>query len=322
MTSAATAGSTPDLPAGSPGDVGAAIEAYIRHLRHVAGRSENTITAYRRDLLAATEGLKSVADVTLPWGRDVLGWAVDNGASRATIARLASSLRGFGSFLAHQGWLEANPLAALKAPAPHRNLPKVLRNAEAVKLLDSLEDSAHFSDNDPVAVRDWAMVELMFATGIRVSELVGMDVDDLDLGGLTVRVLGKGSKERVVPFGPTAARALQTWVHLRPGLLQRESPKHPVDPHALFLGSRGRRIDPRQVRTVVNRATQRCTGTQLSPHGLRHSAATAVLEGGADLRMVQEMLGHADLRTTQIYTHVGTQRLRAVFDQAHPRSGS
>lgn len=297
-------------PTGTTAPLWSALDDYEQHLRHVVGRSENTIRAYRRDLDSALEGLERIEEFDLDRARDVLGWAVDNGASRASLSRLASSMRGFGAFLAHRGFVQANPVAALKAPKPQRTLPRVLRADQASDLLNGLqpEDDA----STPSTIRDWAMVELLYATGIRVSELTGCDVDDVDFSNRLLRVTGKGNKTRVVPFGATVVTALEKWLKVR-GDMAKGTP-------ALFVGVRGKRIDPRQVRTVVNRVTQAGPGPRLSPHGLRHSAATAILEGGADLRVVQELLGHSNMSTTQIYTHVGTERLKAVFNQAHPRA--
>ncbi|KAB1503819.1 tyrosine recombinase XerC [Corynebacterium sp. 320] len=294
-----------------------AVQLYEEHLRYVVGRSENTITAYRKDLTAVVEGLDSLEDYTLDHARDCLGYAVDGGASRATIARLVSSMKGFGSFLAHKQWLPANPIASLKAPKAQRVLPRVLRTHQATDLLDELSERARDPEAPATFHRDRAMLELLFSTGIRVSELVGADIDDCDLSQRLLRVTGKGNKTRVVPFGTAAAEALTRWLDVR-----REFHVDSKSGAALFLGVRGGRIDQRQVRSVVRELTSLSdSGPTLSPHGLRHSAATAILEGGADLRAVQEILGHSSMATTQIYTHVGTERLQAVFRQAHPRSG-
>lgn len=301
MSNSRPAGTTP---------LWSALDDYEQHLRHVVGRSENTIRAYRQNLDSALEGLERIEEFDLDRARDVLGWAVDNGASRASLSRLASSMRGFGAFLAHRGFVQANPVAALKAPKPQRTLPRVLRSDQASDMLNGLQPEGDAAT--PSTIRDWAMVELLYATGIRVSELTGCDVNDVDFTNRLLRVTGKGNKTRVVPFGATVVTALEKWLEVREDMA-KETP-------ALFVGVRGKRIDPRQVRTVVNRVTQAGPGPRLSPHGLRHSAATAILEGGADLRVVQELLGHANMSTTQIYTHVGTERLKAVFNQAHPRA--
>ena len=294
----------------------AALDAYQEHLRYVVGRSDNTITAYRKDLTAALEGLESIDDFTLEHARDVLGWSLDAGHSRTSMARMVSSLKGFGAFLAHKGWVEANPVAALRAPKLDRSLPRVLRADQAACVLDQARDKAKTAAEDPIATRDWAMAELLFATGMRVAELTGTDIADVDFTHNVIRVLGKGNKQRVVPFGPTARTAVEQWLQRRGEVVNEAAPKS----QALFLGARGGPINQRQVRTVINDLTDSAGVPRLSPHGMRHSAATAILEGGADLRVVQEMLGHASMQTTQIYTHVGTERLKAVFNQAHPRA--
>lgn len=324
---------SPDAPRGSHramvsagSQLGRALSDYEDYLRLVLGRSENTIRAYMQDLHGALEGLERIDQVTLERGRDVLGWSVDRGASRASIARLVSSLKGFGTFLAHKQLVAANPVSALKAPKPQRTLPRVLRDDQAREVLDQAQGRAAARKDealkgDPIAVRDWAILEVLYATGIRVGELVGANLEDLDLQRRFLRVTGKGNKTRVVPFGSSASGALSAWLEQRGQVLASASAGGGASAEsALFLGVRGKRIDPRQVRTLVRRATGSAEGPTLSPHGLRHSAATAVLEGGADLRSVQELLGHSSLATTQIYTHVGTERLQAVFRQAHPRS--
>jgi integrase/recombinase XerC len=207
-----------------------------------------------------------------------------------------------------------DPAARLQVPKAHRTLPAVLRQDQALAAMTAAKSGAQ--QRDPLALRDRLIVELLYATGIRVSELCGLDVDDIDTGHRLVRVLGKGNKERTVPFGRPAAEALQAWLaDGRPVLVTLESGP------ALLLGSRGRRLDVRQARTVVHQTVAAVDGApDMGPHGLRHSAATHLLEGGADLRVVQELLGHSSLATTQLYTHVAVSRLRAVHDQAHPRA--
>jgi integrase/recombinase XerC len=204
--------------------------------------------------------------------------------------------------------------ALLSSPRSRRPLPAVARQDEARLVLDALGAAA--SEGEPIALRDAAMVELLYATGVRVSELCGLDRRDLDRDRRLVRVLGKGGRERAVPLGAPALRSVDAWlVRGRPQLAAAASGD------ALFLGARGGRVDPRTVRAVVHRAMAAVPGApDLAPHGLRHSAATHVLEGGADLRSVQELLGHATLATTQLYTHVSVERLKATYDQAHPRA--
>jgi integrase/recombinase XerC len=232
------------------------------------------------------------------------------GRSRATLARRTACARAFTSFCHRNGWLAHDPgllLASAKSP---RTLPAVLDHSQAQAALDAGEGS------DPRSLRDQAILELLYATGIRVAELCALDVDDVDRERDVIRVLGKGRKERTVPFGKPALRALDRWcVHGRPlWTTERSGP-------ALFLGTRGGRLDTGTVRRVVHARLAQLEGApDLGPHGLRHSAATHLLEGGADLRSVQELLGHASLNTTQIYTHVSIDRLRTAYRQAHPRA--
>src|SRR3954447_4650760 len=236
------------------------------------------------------------------------------GRSRTTIARRATAARVFTAWLTRTGRIPTDAGASLGSPKAHKSLPPVLRADEARDLIQAAADRA--DDGSPVGLRDVAMLELLYATGIRVGELVGLDVDDVDRERNVVRVFGKGRKERMVPFGRPAARALDFWLkHGRPHLLVDGSGP------AVFLGARGRRIDQRAVRTMVHRRIADVPGApDIGPHGLRHTAATHLLEGGADLRSVQELLGHASLATTQLYTHVTTARLRRAYQQAHPRA--
>ena len=257
------------------------------------------------------EGLRSV---TLADLRAWLGVLSRRGAARATIARTSASLRTFFGWLERTGRIDTDPSLRLSAPSRHRTLPPVLAQRSAAALLDVAAVAA--DDDDPVHLRDRAALELLYATGVRVGELVGLDVDDVDLSADVLRVVGKGDKERRVPFGVPARRAVLAWLaDGRPRLAVPESGP------ALLLGRRGRRADQRQIRAVVHSLLHHVPDApDLGPHGLRHSAATHLLEGGADLRMVQELLGHASLATTQIYTHVSVDRLKRSFAQAHPRA--
>jgi integrase/recombinase XerC len=212
-------------------------------------------------------------------------------------------------------YLAKDVAANLATPKGHRTLPEVLDIADAKTAMDSLATRAS-EEETPVSLRDVAMVELLYATGARVAELCGLDLSDIDYDRQTIRVLGKGNKERMIPLGNPAMKALNVW--LKEG---RDSLKNSLSGTAVFLGARGKRIDQRTVRTVVYNALQAIEGIErMGPHALRHSAATHLLEGGADLRTVQEILGHASLATTQIYTHVSTERLQKAFKQAHPRA--
>jgi len=294
------------------------LHAYARHLGAERGRSPHTRRAYLGDVrnlltFAAGRGLLELDELRIGDLRAWLGGQADAGAARATIARRAASARTFLGWAAHTGRIPMDPSLRLVAPRRRSALPDVLKQGEAGQLLDVAAVRA--DDADPVHVRDLAMLELLYASGIRVGELAALDVDDLDLDQRVVRVMGKGSKERVVPFGEPARRGLLAWISVRSALAK------PTSGPALFLGRRGRRVDARQVRSTVHEMLSHLPDApDLGPHGLRHSAATHLLEGGADLRMVQELLGHASLATTQLYTHVSVERLRTSYEQAHPRA--
>ncbi|MER7071240.1 tyrosine recombinase XerC [Terrabacter sp. NPDC000476] len=294
------------------------LHAYSRHLGAERGRSEHTRRAYLGDVrhllvFAAGRGIDGIDELRIADLRAWLGEQADAGAARSTIARRAASARTFLRWAERTGRIPSDPSLRLVAPKRRATLPGVLRQDEAGELLDLATVRA--DDADPIHVRDRAMLELLYASGIRVGELASLDVDDLDLRQGVVRVLGKGAKERVVPFGVPAGRAVEDWLAVRPRVVGAQSGA------ALFLGRRGRRVDARQVRTVVHELLSHLPDApDLGPHGLRHSAATHLLEGGADLRMVQEILGHASLATTQIYTHVSVDRLRRSYEQAHPRA--
>jgi integrase/recombinase XerC len=292
---------------------------YERHLAAERDLSAHTVRAYVGDVAgllehAARLGHTDVATLDLRTLRSWLAKQQTLGRSRTTIARRATAARVFTGWLRRTGRAPEDAGASLGSPKAHATLPPVLRADEARDLIQAATEAA--DDGSPVGLRDVAMLELLYATGIRVGELVGLDVDDVDQERFVVRVLGKGRKERTVPFGRPAARAVGLWLrHGRPALIAEGAGG------ALFLGSRGRRIDPRAVRTLVHRRIAEVDGApDIGPHGLRHTAATHLLEGGADLRSVQELLGHASLATTQLYTHVTTDRLRQAYRQAHPRA--
>ena len=303
------------------GPLGAAaqLQAFEQHLRVEKGRSVHTVRAYLGDLDAldvflADRGVRSSAEVRLPDLRAWLGSIGAAGASRSTVSRRAAAAKTFFRWAQQTGRITADPSLRLAAPGKEKHLPGVLRAPQAGELMDLAAVAA--DDDDPVHLRNRAVLELLYASGMRVGELTGLDVDDVDLDAGTARVLGKGDKERVVPFGAPATEALALWLAGgRPRLATAESGA------ALFLGRRGRRVDQRQVRSTLQALLAHLPDTpQMGPHGLRHSAATHLLEGGADLRTVQELLGHASLATTQIYTHVSVDRLRAAYQQAHPRA--
>ncbi len=294
------------------------LDAFARHLSAERGRSPHTARAYLGDIhqlltYLDEHGVAELSEVRLADLRGWLGAQADAGAARSTLARRSAAARTFFRWAEHTGRLPVDPALRLVAPKRTRTLPGVLKQAEASELLDVAGVRA--ADDDPVHRRDRAIVEMLYASGIRVGELTALDIDDVDRGQRTVRVMGKGGKERVVPFGLPAAAALDDWLAVRGQLAgPRSGP-------ALFLGRRGARVDPRQVRSLVHELLAHLPAApDLGPHGLRHSAATHLLEGGADLRMVQELLGHASLATTQIYTHVSVERLRKSYEQAHPRA--
>jgi integrase/recombinase XerC len=293
--------------------------AYERHLASERDLTPHTVRAYVGDIAglldhAARLGLSDAAGLDLRSLRSWLAKQQSLGLSRTTLARRATAARVFTAWLHRSGLATGDVGATLASPRQRRTLPPVLRADEAAELIRAAAELA--DDGSPIGLRDVAMLELLYATGIRVGELVGLDVDDLDRDRNVVRVLGKGRKERSVPFGHPAARALDRWLAEGRAALRAEGAGG-----ALFLGARGRRIDQRAVRTLVHRRIADVPGApDIGPHGLRHTAATHLLEGGADLRSVQELLGHASLATTQLYTHVTTERLRAAYRQAHPRA--
>ncbi len=312
-----------DAPVAAAADLGEelvrVLAAYERHLVLERDLAPHTVRAYLGDLVGLFEvagrlGHTSLRTIDLPTLRSWLASQQSLGKARSTLARRATAVRVFTSWAHRAGLIDADPGALLGSPKVHRTLPAALRTDEARALLAAAAVRA--DDGSPAGIRDVAVLELLYATGIRVGELCGLDVDDLDPERRVVRVLGKGRKERAVPYGQPAGRALDAWLlHGRSSLAVAGAGP------ALFLGVRGRRIDQRAVRTLVHARLADVPGApDLGPHGLRHTAATHLLEGGADLRSVQELLGHASLATTQIYTHVSADRLRNAYHQAHPRA--
>ncbi|WP_017576204.1 tyrosine recombinase XerC [Nocardiopsis kunsanensis] len=284
------------------------------HLTHELGRSPHTVRGYLADLRALLAHLDEtgheLAELDVPLVRAWLSRAREAGASRSTLARRVAAVRAFTRFLHREGTLDSDPGPRLSAPAQQRALPTVLDERQAADALSHTDGTGE----GPVPVRRRAVVELLYAGGIRVAELCALDVADLDRARGTVRVIGKGDKERSVPVGAPALDALDAWLTgARTELLTRASG------NALFLGARGGRLGVRQAREDVH-AHLRAAGVDGAPHDLRHSAATHLLNGGADLRTVQEFLGHASPRSTQVYTHVSVDRLRATYQQAHPRA--
>lgn len=306
-------------PGELPEAMAAVLGDYERHLVSERDLTPHTVRAYLGDISAMLDhvvrlGGSSVADIDLRTLRSWLAKQQTTGRSRTTIARRATAARVFTAWLKRTGRAPSDAGVLLGSPKSHRRLPAVLRQDEARQLVETAASLA--DDGSPVGLRDVAMLELLYATGIRVGELCGLDIDDVDFHRNVVRVLGKGRKERTVPFGHPAAAALQRWLKLGRPALRRDGVGAEV-----FVGARGGRIDQRVVRDVVHRRIADVPGApDLAPHGLRHSAATHLLEGGADLRTVQEMLGHSSMATTQIYTHVTSERLRKAYQQAHPRA--
>ncbi len=307
---------TADARAALPPPLVEVLAGYEDHLRSQRDLSEHTVRGYVTDAVwlldhLTRRGGARVEDLDLAVLRSWLAQGRTRGHSRATTARRAAAARSFTGYLRRTGLLAEDVGQRLVSPKAHRTLPDVLDAGQARAVVESAAGA-----EEPVGLRDAVVLELLYASGIRVSELVGLDVDDVDRGRRLLRVLGKGRKERSVPYGLPAEAALDAWlIRGRPALATPESGP------ALLLGVRGRRLDAREARRVVHAAVAAAPGApDIGPHGLRHSAATHVLEGGADLRSVQELLGHASLATTQIYTHVTVERLRAVHAQAHPRA--
>lgn len=300
--------------------VEAILDEFDDYLALQCGRSAHTRRAYLGDLRSLLAFLDERAPGTglqglsLPVLRSWLAAGAGAGAARTTLARRTSGVKAFTAWAVRRGLLTGDPAARLQVPKARRTLPAVLRQDQALAAMSAAKSGSQ--QGDPLAIRDRLIVELLYATGIRVSELCGLDIDDIDTGHRLLRVLGKGNKQRSAPFGEPAAEALGSWLaDGRPALVTAESGP------ALLLGARGGRLDVRQARTVVHQTVAAVDGApDMGPHGLRHSAATHLLEGGADLRIVQELLGHSSLATTQLYTHVTVARLRAVHDQAHPRA--
>ncbi|MET4157852.1 integrase/recombinase XerC [Agromyces sp. PvR057] len=320
------------------------LEDYLAHVKTERGYSLHTLAAYASDLadllsFAESRGVADAAGIDLALLRDWLWAATERDLARASIARRAASARGFTSWLARRGIVDVDQGTRLKAPRALRTLPRVVSQTALEGAIARLEERA--ADGDPIAERDVAIAELLYASALRVSELVGLDLPDVDRERRTVRVMGKGSKERVVPYGAPAARAIDRYLeHARPTIVAALAARRPEsdpggapgqagavrgvresDRTAVLLGARGARMGVRSVYRLVAGMLEEIPGTGPSgPHALRHTAATHLLDGGADLRAVQEFLGHASLGTTQIYTHVSAERLKQSYRTAHPRA--
>ena len=336
------AGPPGPLPPGPlPPALAAALAAFERHLRSERSLSPHTVRAYAGDIAsllgyASDQGIGTPEELGVTELRGWLAIQHESGAARATLARRGAAARAFTAFAHRRGWLATDPGPQLGTLKTRRTLPHVLPQEEMAGVLTGLDKaarragSARLPSGEPgspgqrteaeaeaaVTLRDSAVLELLYATGIRVSELCGLDGGHLDQGRRTVRVRGKGDKERTVPVGVPALRAVTRWLDAgRPALATAASGP------ALFLGVRGGRLDPRTARRIVHeRLREAGTTRDAGPHGIRHSTATHLLEGGADLRSVQEILGHSSPATTQIYTHVSIDRLKSSYRQAHPRA--
>ena len=293
------------------------VERFLAYLGDQKGASPETLRAYRTDLarfaVQASGGSGGPPDLDRLDALAVRGYVAAlhrEGLERSSIARHLSAVRSFLRFAVRQGRLKDNPAIGIPTPRIPKRLPKVLTVDETFALLDAIPA------DDLAAVRDRAVLEVLYAAGLRVGELVGLDLEDLDVGGGMVRVLGKGRKERMVPFGSKAAEALRAWLGA-----SRELRRRSPNPEAVFLNLRGGRLTDRSVRRVLDRRLREAAiRGRVSPHALRHSFATHLLGGGADLRAIQELLGHASLSTTQRYTHVTPESLMEVYDRAHPRA--
>lgn len=317
-----------------PAACGRIVDAYERHLGVERALSQHTVRAYVGDvvsLIAHLHGVDGSPETVAPPDdadlsgldiRELRSWLAAQhaaGTSRATMSRRSAAARTFTAWATRSGYLPADPGIHLASPRRGRTLPGVLNADQANAVVRAVEAGA--AELDAVALRDHAIVEMLYATGVRVSELCGLDLDDLDFSRRLVRVLGKGNKERMVPFGAPAERAVRLWLQTARPELMRAGKGRATPGAAVFLGARGGRIDQRTVRRIVHEAVSAVPGTaDMGPHGLRHTAATHLLEGGADLRSVQELLGHATLATTQLYTHVTVERLKAIHDRTHPRA--
>jgi tyrosine recombinase XerC len=290
------------------------LDRFTQHL-NAKGASENTIAAYRRDILAfetwCARASKRLTDVAEADVRRFLASRISLGKARSSVARTSSALRTLGRWMVREQLRTDDPFAAVEAPKRASTLPRTLKRKQLEAMLDAPDPTT------PEGQRDRAVLELLYAGGLRVAELCGLDLDDLDLPGRLVRVLGKGNRERIVPIGELCVEALRGYIaDGRAKMLVSTSPSA-----ALFLNSRGRRLGSRDAYRLVQKAAKAVDPSlAVHPHMLRHTFATHLLEGDADLRTVQEMLGHQDLRTTQVYTHVSTERLRRTYDRAHPHA--
>ncbi|MDD5730736.1 MAG: tyrosine recombinase XerC [Candidatus Omnitrophica bacterium] len=283
------------------------IERFVRYLEIEKNYSKHTILNYKLDLEDFRKFLgESLLDkVDYLFLRKYLAVLKEHSLGARSVARKISALRSFFKFLVREGFLKTNPITTISSPKQEKHLPSFLTEEEVTRLIDSV-----FSENEERSLRDKAIVETFYSTGIRISELTGLNLTDLDFFGGVVKVLGKGRKERIVPIGETAIKAIKSYID-----------KRDKQTDTLFLNRSGTRISTRGVRNIVKKYLRAAGIKQgVSVHTLRHSFATHLLNRGADLRCVQELLGHVNLSTTQIYTHLTTERLKSVYDKAHPRA--
>jgi len=293
--------------------------SYLEHLERSRGLSENSLNAYRKDILQFVafvdeQRVDNLGEVDAELARSWVWSLAESGMAGSSLRRKVSALKGFTAWLAREGHTEGDIGIRVRAPGASKSLPRVLTRHHMEEIFRSLQ--THADTGDPVASRDLAIIEVLYASALRVSELVGLDLQGVDLDGRTLRVVGKGNKQRMVPLGTPAATALGAYLdHARDALLEGG------ESSVVFLSTRGKPMGQRSVYEVVARLLADIPGVgPLGPHTLRHTAATHLLDGGADLRSVQELLGHASLGTTQIYTHVSNERLTQAYQQAHPRA--
>lgn len=295
-----------------PPDESEWLSNFLDHLRVERQLSVHTLKAYQRDLdqiqvWAQQASLPSWSGLTPRHLRQLLGYAHQQGQSGRSLQRVLSALRSFYRFLAREGWLEQNPVLSVQAPKSAKRLPQTLD-------VDALEQMLVAPDAEPITLRDFAMMELLYSSGLRVSELVGLDLNDLDLGARALRVTGKGRKMRDLPIGRYACEALKAWLAVRTHWQKLDNP-------ALFISQRGGRLTTRAVeQRLAYWGRRQGMDGRVYPHRLRHSFASHLLESSQDLRAVQELLGHTDISTTQVYTHLDFQHLMSVYEQAHPRA--
>lgn len=298
------------------------IDAWAGYLRANLAVSEHTLRAYVSDVRSflAFSGVSELTEANLPQIvtlRTIRAWLaslVQQGKTRSTLSRRTASIRSFTAWAYRRGYLDTDPGLLVTSARGDQKLPQVQTTSDTERLLAFAARKA-CEEGTASAIRDWAILETIYATGMRVSEVCSLDTTSVDQHGMTVRVIGKGNKERVIPYTRACSSALASWLSAA-----RDELVSPDAGHALFVGDKGKRIDPRVIRSMIHRMCAPAGVRDLAPHALRHTAATHILAGGADLRAVQEMLGHSSLQTTQRYTHVDAQRLSAIYKQAHPRA--